>query len=118
MGHREAHMITHAVPGAVNGLINAYAWVDPHIATYGPGVAIAAVFALAWRALNRASRYIERMRYRTALGHQLADERREMTELSAALDQAPLTPTQHGHDQHALDTRQAIRDADSREETP
>lgn len=109
-------MITHAVPDVVNALINAYAWADPHIATYGPGVVFVAVFALAWRALNRASRYVDRMRYRTALGHQLAAERREMTELSAALDEAPLIPTRHGHDQHALDTCQAIWDADSREE--
>jgi len=48
-------------PEVVDGLINAYAWADPWIHTLGPGVAFATVAAIAWRALKRADRYIDRV---------------------------------------------------------
>lgn len=73
-------------PETVNGLVNAWLWGVDQVDTYGPGVVFVAVVAGTWRALNRAARYVERIRHRVELGRQLADERRQMAERSAALD--------------------------------
>ncbi|QQM45119.1 hypothetical protein [Streptomyces liliifuscus] len=73
-------------PEQIDGLVNAWLWGVDQADTYGPGVVFVAVVAIAWRALNRAARCVERIRHRVELGRQLADERRQMAERSAALD--------------------------------
>ncbi|MCZ4509937.1 hypothetical protein O3Q52_17380 [Streptomyces sp. ActVer] len=95
-------------PETVNGLVNAWLWGVEQVDTFGPGVVFVAVFAIAWRALNRAARYVEQIRHRLELGRKLADEQRQMAEHSAALDDAPLIPTRPGHDRQPLDTCNAI----------
>lgn len=104
-------------PEVIDGLINAWLTLSPHIDTYGPGVLFVVTVVVTWRALNRAARYVERTRQRAAAGQQLAAERQQLADLSAALDEAPLIPTRPGCDTDALDTCNAIWNADSRKET-
>lgn len=111
-------MIGETNPEVINGLINAGAWLDMHIAAYGPGVAFAATVAIAWQALKRANHLVDELLRQAARRGQIRDEQQQMADLSTAIDQAPLIPTQHGHDRQALDACQAMWNADSRKETP
>lgn len=118
MGQQEADVNTEVTPETINGLVNAWLWVADTVATYGPGLLAAGIACAGWWVRCKAVDYRERRRTVAALRRQLADERRQMAALSAAIDNAPLIPTRPGHDTAALDTCNAIlRATQTREET-
>lgn len=110
-------MNTDVSPELLDALINAYVWIDAKVDTYGPGLFAATIAWVGWWALCRAADHRARRRWNAAGRRQLADERQQMASLRAAIEAAPLIPTQPGHDQHALDTCNAIWNAEAREET-
>lgn len=109
-------MTTEVSPETIDGLLTAGFWLIDVVDTYGPGLAAAAIAWAGWWALCRAADHRDRRRWNAA-GREAADERQEMARLTAAIEAAPLIPTQPGHDQNALDTCNAIWNAEAREET-
>jgi hypothetical protein len=105
-------------PETIDGFVNAGLWLTNTVDTYGPGLTAAAIAWAGWWARCRIVDWRDRRHAVAALRRQIADERQQMARLAAAIDQAPLIPTRPGHDQAALDTCNAIWNADIREEKP
>lgn len=99
-------------PEQIDGLINAWVWVDRQVITYGPGLALAAgCIAAAW-----VSSKIRAWRDKRAARRQLRLERQQMARLSDAINNAPLIPTQPGQDEDLLDHCWNASNADTRKE--
>ncbi|WP_409469118.1 hypothetical protein [Streptomyces sp. HC307] len=105
-------------PEQIDGLINAWVKVDNAIDTYGPGLFAAAVALATWWALRRAADYRARRRTIRATRRQLQRERQQMARLAAAIQAAPLIPTQPGHDDNLLAQCWNAWNAEPRKENP
>jgi hypothetical protein len=105
-------------PETIDGFVNAGLWLTDTVDTYGPGLTAAAIAWAGWWARCRAADWRAERREIAVRRRQLADERQQMAHLRNAIDNAPLIPTQPGHDQQALNTCNAIWNAtEAREET-
>ncbi|CAL9663981.1 hypothetical protein SUDANB1_07117 [Streptomyces sp. enrichment culture] len=91
-------------------------WLHEQVATYGPGLALAAAgIAVSWTC-SKIRDWRERRR---ELRDQLRPERQQMSAVSHAIDTAPLIPTQPGRDDQLLNACEAAWTADEpRKETP
>jgi hypothetical protein len=105
-------------PETIDGFVNAGLWLTDTVDTYGPGLTAAAIAWAGWWMHCRVVDYQARRREIAARRRQLADERQQMAHLRDAIDNAPLIPTQPGHDQQALDTCNAIYNLPARKENP
>ncbi|MFH9574269.1 hypothetical protein ACH4MG_27475 [Streptomyces sp. NPDC017454] len=102
----------------LNTAINAWVWIDDQVSAYGPGLTVAAGLWAAARATRRTAAYIRYRRDVAARRQALAAERQQMTDLAAAIDTAPLIPTQPGHDDDLLADCWNAWTAKPRKETP
>lgn len=103
-------------PEQIDAATNGALWLHDQINTYGPGLALAALgVAFSWTCAKTGA-WRKRRRDLRATRRQLRTERQQMARLSAAINNAPLIPTQPGHDQDALNTCWASWNADIREE--
>lgn len=86
-------------------------WAVDAVLTCGPGIALCTGIYLLLCV-------VERIRDRRAVRRQLRRERQQMARLRAAIDNAPLIPTQPGHDDELLDKCWAAWNAQPRKEKP
>lgn len=105
-------------PAQIDAVTNGALWAYDQVTVYGPGLALAAAGVAAWRACSRINVWRKRRRDLRAARLQLQAERQQMARLAAAINNAPLIPTQPGHDQNALNTCWDSWNADIREEKP
>ncbi|OUD03353.1 hypothetical protein [Streptomyces swartbergensis] len=89
-------------PEQLSAVIDAWVWVDQQATTYGPGLAVAAGGWIAWKAARRSIVHIQYRRQVAACRRQLRAERQQMARLRDAINNAPLIPTQPGHDDQLL----------------
>lgn len=103
-------MTPEQIDTVTNAAINLHTLLD----TYGPGILAGAIPGIGWWAIRRRQ---QRQARRRAVTQQRL-ERQQMARLRAAIEAAPLIPTQPGHDQQLLEACWTAWNADTRKEKP
>lgn len=108
-------MTPEQIDAATNAVVEVHAFLDQH----GPGLLAGAIPGIGWWLMSRREQRRARRRAAVTAARQQRLERRQMARLSKAIDEAPLIPTQPGHDAELLAKCNQILDAtNNRKETP
>jgi hypothetical protein len=108
-------MTPQQIDDVTTGLVKVYAFLDAH----GPGLLAAAIAGGLWVLYRKTAPHRRRRRAVAAQRRQVLLERQQMARLTAAIDAAPLIPTQPGQDNDLLGKcNQILNATNARKEKP